>query len=150
MALAYINEGFMILSALSVAFGWICIRRRKVAVHRKVMLFGAACASAFFVTYVLKTLLVGDTTFGGPQSLSAPYLVFLQAHTILATGVAVMGIITLRYAFRRRFRSHKKIAPWTAGLWFLAAATGLTVFLMLYVIFPPGATTNVVRAILGG
>lgn len=150
MALAYINEGFMILSALSVAFGWMCIRRRHVALHRKVMLFGAACAVAFFVTYVLKTLLVGDTTFGGPKNLAGPYLVFLQSHTILATGVAVMGIFTLRYAFRRRFKSHRKLAPWTAGLWFVAAATGLTVFLMLYVIFPPGPTTNIIRAVTGG
>jgi hypothetical protein len=34
-------------------------------------------------------------------------------------------------------------------MWLVAAGTGLVVFLLLYVVFPPGADQNVVRTIVG-
>ncbi len=149
MFLAYLNEAFMLLSALSVALGWRAIRQGRRDVHRRYMLTGSTLAVLFFVSYVLKSFLVGDTNFGGPQSWAVPYLVFLQIHTVLATVAAVLGIVTLRLALLGRFGRHRRIAPWTATSWFVAAAMGLGVFLMLYIVFPPGATTNMLRAILG-
>lgn len=148
--LAPLNEAFMIASALSLAAGWWAIRHRRVHLHRKLMVTGAFLGAAFFVSYVLKTLLVGDTTFGGPKPLSVPYQAFLQTHATLATIAGVLGVLTLRLALRRRFGRHRRIAPWTAVLWFVAAGSGLAVYLMLYVIFPPGPTTNIVKAIIGG
>ncbi len=149
MFLAYLNESFMLLSALSVALGWQAIRRGRPGVHRRYMLAASTLAVAFFLSYMLKSLLVGDTNYGGPQAWALPYLVFLQIHTVLATLAAVLGIVTLRYALRGRFPQHRRIAPWTATSWFIAAAMGLGVFLMLYILFPSGATTNMFRAIIG-
>lgn len=149
MALADLNEAFMLISALCVALGWYQIRRGRRAVHRRLMLTGSFFAVAFFVSYVLHTFLVGDTSFGGPMAWRVPYLGFLQVHTVLATAAAVLGIITLRYALTNRFARHRRIAPWTAVSWFVAAGMGLGVFLLLYVIFPPGPTMNIIRAILG-
>ena len=149
MPLAYFNEACMLLSALSVALGWYNIRRGRRAVHRRLMLTGAYLAAAFFVSYALHSLLIGDTSFGGPRAWTIPYLTFLQIHTILATVAAVLGITTLVYALRENFAKHRRIAPWTAVSWFIAAAMGLGVFLMLYVVFPPGPTTNMLRAIVG-
>jgi putative membrane protein len=149
MPLAYLNEAFMILSALCVALGWYHIRRGRRAVHRRFMLAGSYLAAAFFISYVLHTLLVGDTSFGGPAAWRIPYLTFLQIHTILATVAAVLGIITLTYALRSNFSKHRRVAPWTAVSWFIAATMGLGVFLMLYIVFPSGPTTNLFRAILG-
>ncbi len=149
MYLAYLNEGFMLLSALAVALGWRAIRQGRRDVHRRYMLSGSVLAILFFVTYVLKSFLIGDTSFGGPKSWALPYLVFLQVHTILATVAAILGIMTLRLALTARFGRHRRIAPWTATSWFIAAGMGLGVFLMLYIVFPPGATTNMLRAITG-
>jgi putative membrane protein len=150
MVWAVLNEAFMIVSAVAVATGWYWIRRRQVARHRRWMLTGAACAVAFFLTYVGKTLFVGDTAFGGPARLAGVYQAFLQTHTILATVAAVLGIVTLRRAFRREFRRHRRIAPWTATTWLVTAATGLGVFLLLYVVFPPGPTsTNLLKVLFG-
>ncbi len=145
-----LNEFFMIVSALLVATGWVYIRRGKKDTHKKLMLTGAGFAVAFFVSYVLRTLLVGDTTFAGPHGLKAPYQVFLQAHATLATVAAVLGIITIRRALLGRFSLHRRIAPWTASVWLVAAASGLVVFLLLYVIYPPGVTTNLFRAVSMG
>lgn len=147
--LPYLNEAFMITSALLVGAGWFAIRRRRVHLHRRLMLSGALAAVLFFVSYAVRSLVVGDTTFGGPRSLAAPYQVFLQVHTILATVAAVLGILTIRWALRRRFGQHRRVAPWTAVLWFVAAGSGLMVFLMLYILYPPGPTTNILRAVVG-
>lgn len=145
-----LNEAFMISSALLIASGWVAVRRRRLHLHRLLMLTGAALGAAFFVSYVVKTLLVGDTSFGGPLALRTPYQVFLQTHASLATVAGILGIVTIRFAFRRRFGRHRKVAPWTAVLWFVAAGSGLAVYLLLYVIYPPGPTQNILRSILGG
>ncbi len=142
-----VNEGFMIVSAILIATGWVYIRRGERETHKKLMLTGSAFATAFFISYVLRTLLVGDTTFGGPHRYLMPYTIFLQAHATLATVAAIIGIITIRRALLGRFQLHRRIAPWTASVWLVAAASGLVVFLLLYVIYSPGSTTNLFRAI---
>lgn len=147
--LGAINQAFIVASAIVMGFGWYHIRKGNVDVHRRLMLTGSALAVLFFLSYVAKTIFVGDTTFGGPNSWRVGYQVFLQSHSILATVAAVLGIITLVLAFRQRFGRHRKIGPWTVSIWFVTAATGVTVFLLLYVVFPPGPTTNVLRAWLG-
>jgi putative membrane protein len=147
MILAYLNEACMLASAVALAIGWGLIRRRQIDRHRRAMLTAAALGLAFFLSYAVHTLLVGDTSFGGPSAWRTPYLVFLQIHTVLATVAGVMGVITIRWALRQEFAKHRRIAPWTASLWLVAAGSGLMVFLMLYVIFPSGPTTNMFKAL---
>jgi putative membrane protein len=150
MLLGYVNEAFMLSSAGTLIYGWYRIRRHEIDRHRRAMLTTSALASGFFISYVVKSLVYGDTTFGGPQHLAAAYQVFLQIHVTLATLAAVLGVITLRFALRSRFDRHRRVAPWTASMWLVAAGTGLAVFLLLYVVFPPGADQNVLRTIVGG
>lgn len=147
--LGYLNEAFMLSSAACLLVGWYRIRHRQVDRHRRAMLTTAALAVGFFLTYAVKSVVYGDTTFGGPARFATAYQIFLQVHVTLATLAAVLGIVTLRYALRSRFGSHRRVAPWTASMWLVAAGTGLAVFLLLYVVFPPGADQNVVRTIVG-
>jgi putative membrane protein len=149
LAVSYLNEAFIISSAIVMAFGWMKIRQGKKQVHRRLMLTATILASLFFISYVLKTVIIGDTMFGGPKGIQPAYQVFLQAHSILATVAAIMGIVTLRYALKEIFGKHKKIARWTVITWFVTAATGLVVFILLYVVYPMGPTTNVFRAWIG-
>ncbi len=144
-----LNEGFILLSAVLIGAGWYAIRHGAIRWHRRLMFWGSVSASLFFLSYVFKTVVIGDTSFGGPERLKGVYTTFLDIHTTMATVVAIMGIITWRRALRWRFRLHRRIAPWTAGGWMVTAATGLTVFLLLYVIFPPGHTTGNLLKLLG-
>lgn len=150
LVLGYLNEAFMLSSAGFLLVGWYRVRHHQIHEHRRAMLTTAALAVGFFLSYAAKSLIYGDTTFGGPKAVSAAYQVFLQVHVALATLAAVLGIVTLRYALRRRFGRHRRVAPWTAGMWLVAAGTGLVVFVLLYVVFPPGVDQNVVRTIVGG
>jgi putative membrane protein len=149
--LAVLDEVFMLGSAGTVAAGWVAVRHHHLRAHRRLMLTGAGLALAFFVTYVVKTFTVGDTAFGGPHAWFWPYQIFLQIHTIFATLAGLAGVVTLRWALRRRFQRHRRVAPWTAAGWMVTAASGLTVFLLLYVIFPTGPTTNnLIKLLLKG
>ena len=149
MLWASLNEGLIIASALSMAFGWRWIRRGQVDRHRRLMLTAVALGAAFFVSYLSHSLIVGDTSFGGPAELKPFYLSFLQVHIALATLAAALGVVTLRRALRGRFQAHRRIAPWTAVSWFIAAGTGLVVYLLLYIVYPPGATIDILRLMTG-
>ncbi|CAB1129135.1 conserved membrane protein of unknown function [Candidatus Hydrogenisulfobacillus filiaventi] len=149
-AWALVNELLMIGSAGAIATGWSRIRRGQVEVHRRWMILGASLATLFFLSYLAQSLLVGDTLFGGPRSWALAYQAFLQVHVILATLAGALGIVTLRLALKGRFPVHRKVAPWTVVFWFVAAATGLGVYLLLFTIFTPGPTTgNLVHVVLG-
>jgi putative membrane protein len=147
--LPYVNQAFIVVSAIVMAFGWAAIRRGKKETHKRLMLTSVVLAACFFISYVLKTAVVGDTTFGGPKGIRPFYYTFLQIHSILATVAAIMGVITLVYAYRELFGKHRKIGPWTAIIWFITAITGVTVFLLLYIIFPTGEPANILHAWLG-
>ncbi|KEO82719.1 DUF420 domain-containing protein [Tumebacillus flagellatus] len=147
--LPYINEGFMLASALTMALGWWQIRRKRVEAHKRLMVTSVVLASLFFIGYATKTILVGDTSFGGPEHLRVTYQTFLQLHTVLATVGAVLGLLALRFIYKRSLRKHAKIGRVAAPVWFITTISGLGVFLMLYVIYPPGPTVNVFRAWLG-
>lgn len=113
------------------------------------MLWGAGFALAFFIIYMSRTLFVGNTTFGGPDSLKLAYHIFLIFHITLATVAAVFGIVTLLHAFNKRFAKHKKIGRVTAVIWLMTAPTGVVVYVLLYLLYPGGETKPVIDAILG-
>lgn len=142
-ALPYINEALILLSALCIALGWWFIKKNRVQLHKWCMILGVVLAALFFIGYASKTFLVGSTSFSGASVLRAPYQIFLTVHSILATIAAVLGLLALRFVYKRRFSNHAKIGRITAPLWFVTAGTGLVVFLMLYVIFPPGPNMKV-------
>lgn len=144
---ALVNELFMIASSLCAAIGIGYIRKRATVLHRMWMLTAASLGVCFFVSYVLGSLIVGDTAFGGPRSLDVPYQIFLLLHIALAITAGVMGVLTIRAAVRQRFDVHRRLAPMTATLWFIAAGTGLLVYLLLFVFFSPGQTVNLFHAL---
>lgn len=146
---AGLSEACMVASGGCVWAGWRRIRQGRVHAHRRLMVTAAVLGGAFFVLYATHTVLFGDSSFGGPLRWRAPYLAFLQVHSILATLAGVMGVFTLRLALRRRFRAHRRLAPWTATGWLIAAVSGLTVFVLLYVVFRPGPAHGILQTILG-
>jgi putative membrane protein len=144
-----ISTSFIALSGILVAFGWYHIRRKNTQTHIKLMKWAAVFATAFFLTYVSRTLFVGNTMFGGPEEVRVFYQIFLLFHIVLATVGGVMGLVTLYYGYKRQYEKHKRIGPWTSVIWFGSAITGVTVYTLLYVIYPGGTTTGVLDVIFG-
>ncbi|MDB4867726.1 MAG: hypothetical protein JWR03_2059 [Cohnella sp.] len=144
-----ISTSFIALSAILVAIGWALIIRKKREAHQKTMLAAATSALLFFIIYLSRTIFVGNTEWGGPAGLKPVYLVFLLFHIVLAMVAAVFGITTLTLAFRKRFAKHRKWGRVTAVIWFVTAITGVTVYVLLYLMYPGGHTKPVIHAIFG-
>src|SRR5690625_7028705 len=110
------------------------------------MVAAAIFALLFFIVYVSRTALVGNSAFGGPENIKIYYTIFLIFHIILSTTGAVFGIVTLRLAFKENFVKHKTIGPITSGIWLFSALAGIILYLLLYVLFSVGVTTYFVQA----
>lgn len=144
-----ISTLFIVISAIFVAIGWVLIVQKKKQAHKKAMIVAAYSALLFFITYASKTIFIGNTSFGGPDHLKKYYFIFLIFHIVLATVSLVFGLVTLRLAKKRNITRHEKIGPFTSVIWLITAVTGLMVYLFLYIIFPSGEVTTLIKAILG-
>lgn len=144
-----ISTAFIVLSAITVAIGWVQIKQKKRATHQTTMTLAAIFAITFFVLYASRTIFIGNTAFGGPDDIKIYYTVFLIFHIMLATTGAVLGIIMLVSGYKSNFRLHRKLGPTTSILWFCTGVTGIAVYLLLYVLYNGGETTSVIKAILG-
>jgi putative membrane protein len=144
-----ISTTFIVLSAIMVAIGWNLIRQKKIEAHQKAMTLAGIFAVIFFVIYASRTIFVGNTSFGGPDDIKVYYTIFLIFHITLATVGAVLGIIMLTTGYKNNLKIHRKIGPTTSIIWFFTAITGVLVYTLLYVLYPGGETTSVIKAILG-
>jgi putative membrane protein len=147
--LALISTSCTVISAICMAFGWVMIKRGKQEAHQRLMITSVIFAALFFILYMARTVFVGNTEFGGPAELKPYYTAFLTLHIILTIVSPVLAVLTLYYAYKKRFDKHPKLGRWTARIWFVTAVTGLLVYLLLFVIFPPGPTANLFRAYWG-
>jgi len=144
-----VSTSFILISGILVAIGWRLIVLKKREAHEKVMIAAAVAATLFFIIYVSRTIFIGNTMFNGPDNLKTIYLIFLLFHIVLATVAAVFGITTLTLAFRKKFAKHRKIGRKTAVIWFATVITGVTVYVLLYLMYPGGHTKPVIQAIFG-
>lgn len=144
-----ISTFFIVLSAILIAIGWVLIVKGRKKEHKTVMILAALSALTFFIIYMSRTIFIGNTSFGGPEELKGAYTIFLVFHIILATTGAIFGLVTLTLAFRRKISKHQKWGPVTSIVWFFTAATGVVVYLLLYILYEGGDTTSMLKAILG-
>jgi putative membrane protein len=149
LLLPTISTVFIVISAILVAIGWVLIAKRNIEAHKKVMIAAGVSALIFFIIYASRTIFVGNTSFGGPDHLKGYYTFFLVFHIILATTGAVFGIVSLITGFKNKLKIHRRMGPITSIVWFFVAITGVMVYCLLYVLYEPGETTSVLKAIFG-
>lgn len=131
------NATFNGLAGVFLAFGYYFIKRGNKTAHRNCMI-AAVCSSTLFLTgYLIYHFTVkGITHFRDPAWFRPIYLTLLFTHLTLAVVILPLIIITLTFAARGRFDSHKKIARWTWPMWMYVSVTGVIIYLLLYQIFP--------------
>ncbi|MBP1932637.1 DUF420 domain-containing protein [Ammoniphilus resinae] len=147
--LPLISTLLIVTSAILIAFGWYYIRKRQLEKHKKIMSLAGIAALLFFIIYSSRTVFIGNTTFGGPESIKPFYTGFLIFHIFLATVGAVFGIVSISSGYKSRLKIHRKIGPWTSVIWFITAVTGVMVYFLLYVFWEPGEADSMIKAILG-
>lgn len=126
-------------TALIVA-GLVAIKSGRTALHRALM-FGAIVVSAAFLTsYLIYHFNVAAVTkFTHPGWPRTVYYFILLTHIPLAVAVLPLLVLTVVPAVRGRYEVHKRWAKITAPVWLYVSVTGVLVYLMLYVWYPPVA-----------
>ena len=131
-ALATLNAGLNLTTAVLLTAGFRYIRQRDARKHRRCMIGAVTASGLFLVFYVLRFSLTGTHTFEGPEVVRRIYLAVLFSHMILAVVVLPLVIRLIYLVLHRRFKAHARLARWTFPIWLYVSVTGLFVYFMLY------------------
>ncbi len=127
-----LNAGLNALSALLLSCGYVCIRRGRQAAHRAFMLAALGSSALFLVSYLVHHARVGSVPFRATGPIRWFYFGLLLSHTVLASAIVPMVLVTVRHAWRARYADHRRWARRTLPLWAYVSVTGVVVYWMLY------------------
>ena len=131
-----LNAALNSLSAVFLLTGYGFIKSKNQRAHRRCMLAAFACSILFLISYLIYHYQVGSVPFKGQGPIRIVYFTILITHTVLATTVVPLVLITLIRALRERFDAHRRIARWTFPIWLYVSVTGVIVYWMLYWLVP--------------
>jgi putative membrane protein len=131
-ALATLNACLNGAAAVLVVGGFLAIRRKRVAVHRGLMLTALLASVVFLASYLTRMAVGGSHVFVGPAWLRAAYLVLLVSHVTLAMTVPPLVGWAVYLAATGRIDRHRRIVRWALPTWLYVSVTGVTIYVMLY------------------
>ena len=129
------NASLNAIATVLLIFGYVCIRRRRIAAHRAAMVAAFGTSVLFLISYLIYHAHAGSRPFPGQGTIRVIYFVILITHIVLAATIPPLAGVTLWRAYRRRFDRHMKIARWTLPLWLYVSITGIVVYWMLYQLY---------------
>jgi putative membrane protein len=134
---ALLNAGLNGLSGLLCGAGWLAIRRRARASHRRLMLSATGVSAVFLVSYLVRVALSGTHRYPGAGAWKAIYLAVLISHMLLAVVTPPLILRAIWLATRDRVEEHRQVVRWAFPIWMYVSVTGVLVYLLLY--HPPTA-----------
>jgi putative membrane protein len=135
-SLPTVNATLNSISAALLFAGYRFIKAGNQSAHRKAMLAACGSSTLFLISYLIYHFNVGSVAFKGEGWIRAVYFTILISHTILATAVVPLAIVTLVRGLRGNFIKHRAIARWTFPIWLYVSVTGVIVYWMLYWLVP--------------
>lgn len=137
--LPLLNASLNSLSTIFIVLGLAFIKTERKQAHIACMIVAVITSTLFLASYLTYHISRGGevTRFTHPGWPKTLYFVILGTHTPLAVIVVPLVIMTIVRALQARYESHRSWARWTAPIWLYVSVTGVLVYLMLYVWFPP-------------
>ncbi len=131
-----LNAVLNAISAMLLSAGYVAIARRHVVVHKYCMVSACVTSLLFLISYLTYHYAVGSKPFAGEGGIRIVYFVILISHTILATVIVPLVLMTLWRAITSQWVRHRRIARWTFPLWLYVSVTGVVIYMMLYQMYP--------------
>jgi putative membrane protein len=125
------NAAFNSLSALCLLAGYLRIRRKDKAAHKRFMLAATSFRRCFLMSYITYHSFHGDTRFPGQGWVRPAYFALLISHIGLSMVALPLIFATLYFSLSGQFRFHRKVARWTFPVWMYVSVTGVLVFFVL-------------------
>ena len=119
-------------SSVFLIAGYVAIKRRNTAFHKRCMIAAFVASTVFLLSYLTRFYLSGTHRYPGDGIDKIAYLAVLFSHMVLAAALVPLALRALYLAWRERFADHRKIARITWPVWIYVSVTGVVVYLMLY------------------
>ena len=119
------------ITALLLVFALIAIKRKKIALHQRLMQSCIVLSLLFLVMYIAYHMTTDPTKFDGEDSIKTLYLFILISHIVLSVALIPLVLISYVRAFQKEFPEHKKISKITFPIWLYVAVTGVIVYIMI-------------------
>jgi len=136
--LPLLNASLNSVATLLIVAGLVAIKKDRKALHRVLMGSAIAVSAAFLTSYLIYHFNVAAVTkfthSGWPRTI---YYFILITHVPLAALTLPLLVLTIVPALKGRYEVHKRWARITAPVWLYVSVTGVLVYLMLYVWYPP-------------
>lgn len=117
-------------SVLLIA-SYIFIRRKKIAIHKKLNLTAFFLSSLFLISYITYHWLAEETSFPKDHPLRPVYLTILISHIILAAGVLPLILLSFYFGLQNKVLQHKKIVRFSFPVWLYVTITGVIIYIMI-------------------
>lgn len=126
-----VNATLNAMSAMCLVAGFINIKKRNRVIHQRFMVAALIFSALFLASYLVYHNFQGDTPFTGEGFIRPVYFFILITHIVLSIFALPMALITVFFAWKSNFKSHRKIARITFPIWLYVSVTGVLVFAML-------------------
>lgn len=140
-SLPVVNASLNALATVLIVAGLVAIKADRKRLHKACMAGAIAVSAAFLTCYLIYHFnVVAVTKFthaGWPKTI---YYFILLTHIPLAILVLPLLVMTVWPAIQGRYEIHKRWARITAPVWLYVSVTGVLVYMMLYVWYPPAAS----------
>ena len=120
------------ISALLLLGGFVAIKQKAIAIHKRFMLSAFGTSTLFLISYVIYHAQVGSKRIEAAGLLVAAYKVMLFTHIVLAAVLVPLVLVTMIRALRGRFEAHRRLARWTFPIWMYVSVTGVLIYLAVY------------------
>ncbi len=131
-----VNAAFNATAATLLIAGRLAIARKRVELHRALMVLAFAASALFLVGYLAYHAVHGDTKFGGTGAVRVVYLAVLASHVLLSVGVVPLALAAFWFAWKQAFDRHVKVTRWLHPIWLYVSVTGVVVYFMLRPYYP--------------
>ncbi len=137
--LPLLNASLNGLSTVFIVAGITFIKNERKQAHILAMLSALVTSTLFLASYLTYHYSTHGavTRFTHPGWPKTVYYFILATHVPLAALTLPLVILTIIPAFQARYDKHRRIAKITFPVWLYVSVTGVLVYLMLYVWFPP-------------
>ena len=134
-----LNASLNALSTVFIVLGLAFIKSERKKAHITSMICALFTSTLFLASYLtyhcMKEGVV--TKFTHPGWPKTVYFLILFTHIPLAALTLPLVFLTVIPALRARYDRHRRWAKVTAPVWLYVSVTGVLVYLMLYVWYPP-------------
>jgi len=138
---AFLNGSCCIL----LIFSLIAIKKRNIALHKKLNITAFVLSSLFLVSYVTAHYFIPDTKYGdvdhdgvmsaaesaAVSGIKPLYVIILLSHIFLAVAVLPMILLSFYYGLTDQREKHKKLTRFSYPIWLYVTITGVVVYLMI-------------------